>query len=474
MNEAHEAGEFDTDRLWRRFDQLLTAMHTALPNVKVRQCDSHALDVPATPGLAPLPALSDERFEVSRVDGQVIVSAATEAAAFRGLTRLLLTPDLAGGHGPRFAWRGLSIDLVRHPWPLETVLSLIDLACLHGLNVVHLHLTDHQGWRLPFPAGSATEDSFTEDQLRQLRQHAADRYIALVPEIDLPGHMAAALGAHPALRNPDAPPPHPLVAYLDPDVPAVLPFITAAVTELVHHFPDSPVHVGGDEAFGMPADKFDVAVQTAVMAARDAGAPLVVGWQEAVRTGAKCDVLQYWMAPADIPDEDAMAAAVPAEFAELARGVARGFQDVAGDPARLADSGVPVLVSTQNPLYLDRRTSDPSTDPEQTAHMQTIGFPGYAPLPTTALLNWDPATEVTAGTELAGVEAAIWCETIDNVDDLAILLLPRLGLFGELAWQREPLSLATVTGPVRRGVAYWRALGFQNYYRSQALFAGEA
>ena len=453
-----------------RFQRLLTSLGESLPPITVVQVPPTELGPTVASGVSPRPEFADERFRVDRHGEGATVCAATEAGAFRGLVRLLVDPELTGSDGPRFAWRGLSVDLVRHPWPLETVVALTDLAALHGLNVLHLHLTDHQGWRLPFPPGTASEHSFSEADLAAIREHAAERFITVVPEIDLPGHVAAALQAHPDLVDRENPPAHPLVAHLDPDVPGVLDFIREAVTQLVEHFPGSPVHIGGDEAFGMLPAKFDTAVRTAVQAARAAGAPTVVGWQEAVRSGGALDVLQYWMTPADIPTEESMAAAVPPEYADLARAVARSFQDVAGDPGRLSASGVPVLMSPQNPLYFDRRVSDPSVDDRQTEQMQTMGFPGYAPLPTSALLDWDPAAELPEGTPLAGVEAAIWCETIGTVDELAMLVLPRLGLFGERSWRHERLTVADVIAPVRRAASYWTHLGFGEYYRSSDLF----
>jgi hexosaminidase len=130
---------------------------------------------------------------------------------------------------PRYSWRGVHLDVARHFFPKSWILKLIDLAALHKLNVLHLHLTDDQGWRIPIerypllteigswrkesPVGLAREKRFdgtpyggcyTRQDLEEIVAYAAQRYMTVVPEIDMPGHMQAAIAAYPELGNTDA------------------------------------------------------------------------------------------------------------------------------------------------------------------------------------------------------------------------------------------------------------------------------
>ena len=162
----------------------------------------------------------------------------------RGLTSLLqliATPATTAAEatlpaldildGPRFAWRGLTVDVVRRFFPPAQVRALIDLAALYKLDVLHLHLTDDQGWRIEAgrPAPLREPDSFyTNDDLSALESYAADRFVTLLPEVDTPGHALALLSLHPELRSGRN-----LVhrsAWLDPDLPATLPLMDAATT----------------------------------------------------------------------------------------------------------------------------------------------------------------------------------------------------------------------------------------------------
>lgn len=461
------SSEFDLERAARRFTRLAERSGLSVPPYEVRE-HRGAIDVPTARGMTPDPSYGDERFVIEGTSGGLVISAYRDVGVFRALTALLRDPDRRGADGPHFAWRGLCLDTVRWACPVELVLDVIDLLALHGLNVLHLHLTDNEGWRLPFPADIASSNAFTRAELDRIIAHARRRYVTLVPEIDLPGHVAPVVRARPHLMG-HGPRPHPLVAYLDPDAAETVDFVRAVVTQLVETFPGDYVHLGGDEAFGLSQAKFDRVVAVAVDAARAAGAQ-VVGWQEAVRSETTYDVLQYWITPADIVSEDDFVAKAPEEYAELARAVARSFAEVKGDPSRLAHAGVPVLVSTQDPLYLDRRDLTESTESRQTERMRQIGFDAYAPAPTAALLDWDPLRELPVGATVAGVEAAVFAESIESRADLSMLLLPRLALYAETAWHGRAPSLTSAMSSVRHTASAWAHLDFPDFYRSTTFF----
>jgi hexosaminidase len=106
---------------------------------------------------------------------------------------------------PRYAWRGLSLDVARTSFTTDEIRRMIDLLALYKLNVLHLHLTDDQSWRLP--VGRSSEDRLSDnafysaEDLRALVAYAADRFVTIVPEVDTPGHAIALMQMHPELKT---------------------------------------------------------------------------------------------------------------------------------------------------------------------------------------------------------------------------------------------------------------------------------
>ena len=172
--------------------------------------------LPAPLGLSPAgDGPPDERHSLTVDAGEVVLRAVEPAGVARGLTTLVQLlaagPDdrageawLPGAHildAPRYAWRGLSIDLARAFFTLDEIRRVIDLLALYKLNVLHVHLTDDESWRLPIgwpgqgaPPGAAC---YRTEDLRALTAYAADRFVTVVPEVDTPGHTAAFMQLHP-------------------------------------------------------------------------------------------------------------------------------------------------------------------------------------------------------------------------------------------------------------------------------------
>lgn len=177
---------------------------------------------------------------------------------------------------PRFAYRGFMVDVARHYFPLDYLKQLIDLCALHGINYFHWHLTDDQGWRLEikkYPrlteVGSVRPRTlvdrytqaydetphggfYTQDEARELVRYAAERFITVVPEIDLPGHMMSALASYPELGCTGGPYEIPCRWGVFSDVLCggsahALEFAKDVLTEVMDIFPSSYVHIGGDE-----------------------------------------------------------------------------------------------------------------------------------------------------------------------------------------------------------------------------------
>src|SRR5690242_14280264 len=201
---------------------------------------------------------------------RVTASAATAhglAHAAQSLRQLLLTdpaslPCLEVTDFPRYPWRGLMLDVARHFMPVDWVLRLVDLLALHKLNVLHLHLTDDQGWRLEVrrhpmltrvgAARNGHAGYYTQSDIARIVAHAAAQHVTVVPEIETPGHVQAALAAYPGLGNDPASRPPVLAGWgisehvLNAE-PVAVDFFRDVLAEVVELFPGRYVHVGGDE-----------------------------------------------------------------------------------------------------------------------------------------------------------------------------------------------------------------------------------
>lgn len=442
------------------------------------------VDAPEAIGTDPRPqhrAGSSEAYRATVGENGVHLAAGSAEAVFRGLLSLaasvedgvLRAADLTDY--PRFAWRGLSLDVVRHWFPAAEVRQLIDLLALHKLNVLHLHLTDTQAWRFEVPGRpglAAADGAYTAAELDAIVAYAAARHITVVPEFDAPGHVAPTVGTDIGVTVRDGG--HAFLRYLDHGDDGVQAFVRDVFAEIAARFDSPYLHIGGDEAFGDPAESYNAFVAAAAAEVRGLGRR-VIGWQETIRAGAlqSTDLVQLWIAERDRFDPEKAKADLPEEYHGFIAMAAPVFAESVHDPERIAAAGVPVIVSASDPLYLDRRPSDPSTDPAQHETLTTVGFRAYEPRPTTEVLGWDPL-EIDdirgTGAIAAGVEAALWCETVRDLDDAALLLLPRLGLVAQRAWGSASIDRAAVLAATRAHAAAWTALGFGAFFRSKEIF----
>ena len=377
----------------------------------------------------------DERYDLTITPGQVLIRAAEPVGVARALTTLtqLLAAapgakDLPAGRiadAPRYAWRGLSLDLARTYVTPGEIRRVIDLLALYKLNVLHLHLTDDQSWRLPVGRPADLETPYSHGDLRELVAYAADRFVTLVPEVDMPGHMSALLAMHPDLISESNHADH--AQWLDPTMPATFPLVEGILTGVAGIFPSPYLHLGGDEPWGMPHDLYVSFVRKARAFARHLGKrPL--GWQESARAGLDhTDIIQYWLS--GITFAPSLAAEVRAKIdADLA--LSRH------DIEATITANVPVIVSPQSHCYLDVPYAEPSADPAQSSRQGRVGLRLYAPMTVAQSFDWEPAQALgeAQATQVAGVEAAIWAETISDFDDLTFQLLPRLPGVATKAW----------------------------------------
>ena len=212
------------------------------------------------------PRLTDSYAYRMTVDDRVRIAAATEWGALASLATLVQlgakgSIDVAAVRDePRFPWRGLMIDTVRHFIGLDTLRRTLDAMWFYKLNVLHLHLTDDQGFRFrseTYPE-LASPDSYSVPELAALVAYAADRGVRVVPELDVPGHATSWLAVHPewgVASNASVSGPSDRFgahqACLDPDNPDVMDAVCAILGELAAVFPDECIHFGGDEVAGL-------------------------------------------------------------------------------------------------------------------------------------------------------------------------------------------------------------------------------
>jgi hexosaminidase len=387
----------------------------------------------------------DEGYVLSVDERGVKIAATGGAGHFYAAQTLLqlFTPDLLAAkksvtHAtlpivtikdqPRFRWRGAMIDLSRHFFGPDYLKRFIDLLAMNKMNVLHLHLTDDNGWRLEsgaFPklntigaTGNHSDSNappalLTTNDVRDLIAYAQKRFITIVPEIDMPGHAAAATRAYPEFdggNNTFNPNPYgPTNAYV---------FVTNILAEVIRLFPSQVIHFGGDEVDhkgwasiegarrlmnerNMSSPKelehyFDRAVADFIAKAKRKPA----GWDEIAGAGVtNTSVIFWWRHDRTKVRDDALAA------------------------------GLQMVMCPRSPCYFDYRQVPGG-----------IGASGWKITNTVEnVYNWEPVPAGIAkySGQILGVQANLWTEHIDTVEKLERLTLPRLAALAEIAWSPQ-------------------------------------
>ena len=453
--------------------------------------------------------LGRERYRLDVAPTGVRVAGATPEAVFRGATTLLhLIAQVADGgeahldglamtDAPRFAWRGLSMDVVRTFHPVDVVKKVIDLLALYKMNVLHLHLTDAEGWRFEVPAypnltavsGQTARDgrpggTYSQAEYADILAYAAERFVTVVPEFDSPGHTASVLRAYPELGTAEMHASPEAMRYLDPSNARTWDLVRAVYDEMARVHPGVRLHVGGDEAIAMDEPTFRHYMQTALTAARSTGKG-IVAWQETARAGfSQGDLMQLWVSPY-LVDKVRQANADPASsmFAnafpdpEVGQAFIQLFLQAPDDLPKALAQGADVVISRADKLYLDTKYVEPSADPAQNEHRDRVGLPPtvYGHGTVEDAYEWDPATiEPDLPLDrIAGVEGAIWCETITTEEELMVQLLPRLAGVAEKGWS-DGRDWTDYRARLAAHSNLWDAMG-ASYYRSSVVWtAGES
>lgn len=432
-------------------------------------------DLPVAYGLSPKDGNpQDESYSLSIQKENIYIKATALEGIYRGITSLkqlvgsnlepkgekIYLPLLEVKDSPRFAWRGLSLDVSRCFFDVDEVKQVIDMVSLYKMNVLHMHLTDNQGWRIEIkkypelakkggqlPNNGRKGGYYTQEQFKDLVDYAKQRFITIIPEVDIPGHTAAVFATYPDFKNAvkfktKVNIPGQAFNALDVDDPKAMRFTEDVITELAALAPGSYIHIGGDEAIGLPHDKFVRFVNKARELVRQTGKKMI-GWQETARADiSEGDVIQHWIhmkektGKKDEKKENTM----PAAYKEIMSLFMEFMKEAPKDPGLGVSKKAKVILSPSGYVYLDHKYLEPSADSTQTAEQERLGMAAYEKQTIQEMYDWDPMTfnpiVENPQKDVAGIEAAIWCETITNFKDLQFLVMPRLAGVAEKGWSK--------------------------------------
>lgn len=411
------------------------------------------------------PSVGAEGYELDVTGSGITIRAQQPAGLFAGVQTLRqLLPAAAGGTThepgpwpvpgghildyPRYEYRGSMLDVARHFFSVPEVERYIDDIALYKFNYLHLHLTDDQGWRIEIDGwpkltsvGGASEVGgtaggfFTQAEYKEIVAYAQSRYVTIVPEVDMPSHVDAALSAYPELGGLSKAP----AAYTSIHVPgstltAGAPtdrFIDAVISQLGAITPGPYFHIGGDEARNTSAEVYS-AVMGRAQGDAVAARKIPIGWDEAA--DAELDpntILEYWHTPGE-----------PATA---------GFTTAVQRGAR-------VIMAPANHAYLDQKYTK----------SEKLGLDWAGFVEVRDAYDWDPATVLPGvpASAVVGVEAPLWTETLSTMEELEYMAFPRLLAIAEIGW--SPQATHDWTGFAARLGAQaplWAALGI-DYYKS--------
>ena len=407
--------------------------------------------------------VNPEAYRIGVNSKQIVISGSTENGVFYGIQTLrksipvvkavkVVLPAAVINDAPRFVYRGMHLDVSRHFFTVDEVKTYIDILALHNINNFHWHLTDDQGWRIEikkYPllteVGSKRPETvigkntgkydgipyggfYTQAQIKDVIAYAKDRYINIVPEIDMPGHMLGALSAYPELGCTGGPYAIWRQWGVSEDVlcagnDKTLTFIKDVLTELTEIFPSKYIHIGGDECpktnwqkcpkcqqrikdLGLVADAKHTAeerlesyvISYAEKVLNEKGRRMI-GWDEILEGGiAPNATVMSW------------------------RGMSGGIE--------AAKQKHDVIMTPNSYVYFDHyQTNDTESEP--------LAIGGYSPVKM--VYSWDPQPASLSDDEkkyIIGAQANLWTEYIPTFKHAEYMVLPRMAALCEVQWTK--------------------------------------
>lgn len=446
----------------------------------------NAIVLELDPGIA-----NKEGYVLTTTPEGISINGQTENGVFYGIQTLrksipaetkgatILIPAGEIKDEPRFSYRGMHLDVGRHFFPKEFMKKYIDLLALHNMNTFHWHLTDDQGWRIEikkYPKlteigsqrsrtviGRNTQEYdntpyggfFTQEEAKEIVKYAQERYITVIPEVDLPGHMLAALAAYPEMGCTGGPYEVCPRWGIFEDVLCIgndqtMQFLEDVMSEIIEIFPSKYVHIGGDEAprtrwekcpkcqarikaEGLKADKNHTAedrlqsyCMTRIEEFLNSKGRQIIGWDEILEGDvAPNATVMSW------------------------RGMEGGI--------KAAQLGHDVIMTPTSFCYFDYyQTADTKDEP--------LGIGGYVPIEKVYSLEPVPAALTEEQSKhILGAQANLWTEYIHSSEHVEYMVLPRMAALAEVQWtQPEKKDFKDFTKRLARLMKFYQRDGF-NY-----------
>lgn len=447
---------------------------------------TNAITLGLDPGIA-----NKEGYVLTTTPEGISINGQTENGVFYGIQTLrksipaeakgatILIPAGEIKDEPRFPYRGMHLDVGRHFFPIEFIKKYIDLLALHNMNTFHWHLTEDQGWRIEikkYPKlteigsqrsrtviGKNTQEYdntpyggfYTQEEAKEIVKYAQEHYITVIPEVDLPGHMLAALAAYPELGCTGGPYEVCPRWGVFEDVLCIgndktMQFLEDVMSEIIEIFPSEYVHIGGDEAprdrwkecpkcqarikaEGLKADKNHTAedrlqsyCMTRIEKFLNSKGRRIIGWDEILEGDvAPNATVMSW------------------------RGMEGGIE--------AAQLGHDVIMTPTSFCYFDYyQTADTQDEP--------LGIGGYVPIEKVYSLEPVPATLTKEqGKHILGAQANLWTEYIASTEHVEYMILPRMAALAEVQWtQPEKKDFKDFTTRLARLMKFYQRDGF-NY-----------
>ena len=392
---------------------------------------------------------NDESYYLETSKKGVVIKAGSEKGVFYGLQSLkqlmlfsnsakgkIVLPILTINDAPRYGWRGVMLDESRTFFGVEKVKELLELMSMQKLNVFHWHLTDDPGWRIEIKKypnlttiggignelnPEAPAQFYTQDGIKEIVQFAAERFIQVIPEIDMPGHARAANRAYPEFSGGGSKS-HPDFTF-NPGKEEVYAYLTDILREITTLFPSQYIHLGGDEVhFGNEMWNTDPSVKQLMKREKlenlkavenyfvhrmadsiKALNKTVIGWDEIVDLHLSPDnsLVMWWR------------------------------HDRPNKLQGALDGGYDVVLCPRIPLYFD-------FDQDESHEYGRKWGGAYSPLDMVYAYPVDSILNLTKNQNLIkGLQANIWTERINDIERLDYMTHPRLSALAEASWTND-------------------------------------
>ncbi|MCW5515950.1 family 20 glycosylhydrolase [Muriicola sp. Z0-33] len=373
-----------------------------------------------------------EGYQLYITKDSIILNARSSEGAFRGIQTLRqIIPEVSNdtlaeqpiwpiptgkiSDNPNFEYRASMLDVARHFFSVEDVKKYIDLLAYYKINVLHLHLTDDQGWRIEIKSwpklteiGGSTEVGgesggfYTQEDYKDIVAYAAKHYMTIIPEVDMPGHTNAASVSYPILNGNGKTPElyegtHVGFSTFDTRKDTVYAFIDDVVREISEITPGPYFHIGGDESHVTKKNDYIYFVQKVEKIVQKYGKRMI-GWDEVAQANLDgSSVVHFWNS-----EENANKA---------------------------VEKGMKVILSPATKAYLDMEYD--------TLSKFGLHWAAYIPVDTAYIWTPESFAKGVPQESILGVEAPLWSETISNIDELEYLAFPRMIGYSELSWSTE-------------------------------------